>query len=79
MNSEQPPKSHRIPIGNMKFVKVHNHKQEPCVNIRDFMTDATTGRMYSTKRGVILSQNEWNTLKRCSDEIDEALKNIKKP
>ena len=80
INSEQKSTkvaSNLVPIGNMKFVKVYKYKQEPCVNIRDFMKDASTERVYSTKRCLMLSPSEWDALKRRCDDIDRALKSIK--
>ena len=64
-----------IPIGHGKYVKVCNYRQKPYINIRDYTT-TSEGRLYSTKRGILLSPAEWKQLKKSMKEVDQEVKKL---
>lgn len=66
-----PPTS----IGNGKYIKVCRYRQKPYVNIRDYAT-TSSGKLYSTKRGILLRPEEWKQLKKNTKEVDQALKKL---
>ena len=65
-----------IPIGNGKYVKVCMHQRNVRINIREYITDETTGRKMSTKRGMMLTPNQWDRLKSIFCDVDKNLKEI---
>ena len=61
-----------IKIGNRKFVSIRSHGGEPRVNIRQYIHDSH-GKPYSTKRGILLTETEWQQLKKNIKDIDTSL------
>lgn len=61
-----------FPIGVHKFVTIRKHGGKPKVNIRDYTSDGH-GDVYATKRGIMLSLEEWTLLKEQISTIDTAL------
>lgn len=64
-----------IPIGSGKYVKVCSYRNKPYINIRDYTTTAE-GRLNSTRRGILLSPEEWKQLKKCTKEVDLKVKTL---
>jgi hypothetical protein len=58
-----------VSIGDRKLVGVRYINKQPHVNIRAYSRDEH-GRMFSTKRGIMLSLTEWNQLKKQFAAID---------
>jgi hypothetical protein len=62
-----------FPIGNGKYVKITHYRKKPYVNIRDYTT-TFNGKLYATKRGILLHPQEWNQLVKSVKEVDQELK-----
>lgn len=59
-------------LGNRRFVKLSEFKGKWYVNIREFY-DAG-GELKPTKKGVMLTMEQWHKLKGMVGDIDEAIK-----
>lgn len=62
-----------IPIGNGKYIKVGKYNRGTKINIRDFTT-TVEGRLLATKKGILLSPEEWKQLKKVTKEVDAKVK-----
>lgn len=73
---QQPTPRHRksklIPIGNKKYITIRKYGGKPNINIRDYTSD-DCGKLYSTKRGIMLSVEEWIQLKDSCSIVDNFL------
>ena len=58
-----------VSIGDKKLVSFRYMNGIPYVNIRSYKRDMH-GRMFATKRGIMLSLDEWKALKEDTSEID---------
>ena len=58
-----------VAIGDQKLVRVRFINKKPHINIRAYSRDEH-GRMFSTKRGIMLTLEEWNRLKSQMTDID---------
>ena len=67
------PPTKCIAIGNGKHVKVCSYRHKPYLNIRDYTT-TSDGKLYATKRGILLHPEEWKQLKKVVKEVDQELK-----
>lgn len=63
------------PLGKNRYVKVREYKNKLYVDVREFY-DAG-GELKPGKKGISLSIEQWNKLKRVVDEVDEAIAKIK--
>ena len=74
-SSAFPPvrESKLIKISDRKYISIRSYGGEPRVNIRQYIHD-THRRPYSTKRGILLTPNEWQQLKKNFKDIDTCLK-----
>ena len=70
------PASKLIRIGKHKFITIRKYCGEPRINIRDYTYDGC-GKLYSTKRGIMLTPAEWQQLKEQCDTVDKFLKQHK--
>lgn len=59
-----------VSIGDKKLVSVRYINRTPHINIRAYNKDKH-GRMFSTKRGIMLSIEEWKQLKNQFADIDK--------
>ena len=66
---EKKPKSIVVSIGDKKLVSIRYINKIPHINIRAYNRD-NHGRMFSTKRGIMLNREEWNSLKKQINDID---------
>ena len=57
-----------VAIGDCKLVSVRYVNSVPYVNIKSYTRD-DHGRMFSTKRGIMLSADEWRRLKEDTGSI----------
>jgi hypothetical protein len=71
-NVKSPPMLH---LHGQTYVKVMRYRQEPIVNIRQYISD-TDGVLHPTKRGILLSQKDWTSLKKEVRNVDKQLKEL---
>ena len=62
----------KIKLGNSKYVTIRKYNGRPKVNIRTYSRDCY-GKLLSTKRGLLLTTDEWSTLKESLSTIDQRL------
>ncbi|KAJ8922985.1 hypothetical protein NQ315_001533 [Exocentrus adspersus] len=60
-------------LGKNRFVKLSEFKGKWYVNIREFYND-DGGALKPTKKGIMLTMEQWQKFKGTIDEIDEAIK-----
>ena len=66
---KQKARSIVVSIGDKKLVSVRYINNVPHINIRAYSRDSH-GRMFSTKRGIMLSRDEWDSLKKQMNDIN---------
>lgn len=64
--------SRLVPIGMKKYITIRRYCGQPQINIRDYSRDSC-GKMYSTKRGIMLTPEEWTQLKESFKAVDTFL------
>ncbi|XP_065155993.1 RNA polymerase II transcriptional coactivator-like [Atheta coriaria] len=60
------------PLGRNRFVKMVEFKGRNFVNIREYYS--ADGDLRPSKRGIMLTLEQWDALKKCVPEVDEAIK-----
>jgi hypothetical protein len=60
----------------MRFVSVSEFRGKPLVNIREYYE--ANGKLLPGKKGVSLSTDQWEQLKKFIDKIDNDIKNVSK-
>lgn len=67
--SKDCKKKRTLSIGDRKLVGVRFINKKPHINIRAYQKDEH-GRMFSTKRGIMLTLDEWERLKKQINDLD---------
>lgn len=62
-------------LDDKKRITVKKFKGKLLIDFREFYND--NGKMKPGKKGIALSQDNWNKLKEFLDQIDESIDNIK--
>ena len=52
-----------IQMNGQKYVKLINHQDRVVGNVREYITDQSSGNLHLTKKGIILSWKDWQSLK----------------
>ena len=53
----------RIQMNEQKYVKFIKYIKKVVVNMREHITDQSYGKLHPTKKGIILSLKDWQSLK----------------
>ena len=61
------------------FVNVNQFQNETKVHIRKYIENAETGEMVPTKKGIALSEEEWEFLLSLTGEVNQARKALRVP
>lgn len=61
--------SRNISIGDNKVVKLSYYRRQPYINIREYVI-SQDGSFIPTKKGILLTLTEWETLKKVAANID---------
>ena len=77
-STQQYRRNRLFSIGKSTFMTVRNLDKQPRVNIRNYNRDEH-GRLCSTKRGILLSPEEWSSLKQQIATIDDQLQQRQTP
>ena len=48
-----------IQMNGQKYVKLMKLQDQVVVNMREYITDKSSGKLHPTKKGIILSLNDW--------------------
>ena len=69
-----PPvrESNMFPLGNRKFITIRKYNGQPMVNLRLYIHDSH-GKPYATKRGILLTYDEFCQLMKHSKDIAKQL------
>ncbi|XP_064390857.1 activated RNA polymerase II transcriptional coactivator p15-like [Halichondria panicea] len=62
-----------IPLSAKRFVSVSNFKGKMLVNIREYYEDKESGETRPGRKGISLSVDQWEALKKAVSTIDERL------
>ena len=65
-----------IHINELKYVKLMKHREQLMVNLREYIKDCD-GKLHPTKKGIILSLKDWQSLKKEMKYLDKLLKVLK--
>ena len=69
---DTPVFSKCVKLGDRTFVSIRTYRKDPRVNIRDYVSDEHGGS-HALKRGILLTSEQWNVLKKNIHRIDCAL------
>ncbi|VDD91985.1 unnamed protein product [Enterobius vermicularis] len=62
-----------MPLGKMRYVTVRSFKGRVFVDIREYYTDKNDGKMKPGKKGISLSKEQYEELKKLDSEIERRL------
>ena len=48
-----------IQVNGQKCIKLMKHQNQVVGNMRDYITDQSSGKLHHTKKGIILSLEDW--------------------
>ena len=65
-----------IQINGQKYVKLMKHQDQVVVNLREYITDLSTGKLHPTKKGIILSLKDWQSLKKEMKTVNQLLQQL---
>ena len=60
-------------INGQKYVKLINHHDRVVGNVREYITDQSSGNLHPTKKGIILSWKDWQSLKNAMKRMNQLL------
>ena len=63
---------HHINIGDKKLVKLSYYRKQPYINLREYII-SKEGTFVPTKKGILLTPDEWEKLKTEVTNIDDAV------
>ena len=62
-----------IQMNGQKYVKLMKHQDQVVVNVREYITDLSSRKLHPTKKGIILSLKDWNSLKKEMKTVTQLL------
>ena len=65
-----------IQINGQKYVKLMKLQDQVVVNLREYITDLSTGKLHPTKKGIILSLKDWQSLKKEMKTVNQLLQQL---
>ena len=65
-----------VHINELKYVKLMKHREQLMVNLREYIKDCD-GKLHPTKKGIMLSMKDWQSLKKEMKYLDKLLKVLK--
>uniref|UniRef100_A0A0N5AMG0 PC4 domain-containing protein n=1 Tax=Syphacia muris TaxID=451379 RepID=A0A0N5AMG0_9BILA len=60
-----------LPLGKMRYVTVRSFKGKVLIDIREYYNDKSDGKTKPGKKGISLSREQYDELKRLTAEIDK--------
>ena len=60
-------------INGQKYVKLIKHQDRVVGNVREYITDQSSGNLHLTKKGIILSWKDWQSLKKEMKRMNQLL------
>ena len=75
----EPPKPITLPVmiqmNGQKYVKLMKHQDQVVVNLREYIKDCD-GKLHPTKKGIILSLKDWQSLKKEMKTVNQLLQQL---
>ena len=65
-----------IQMNGQKYVKLMKHQDQVVVNVREYITDLSSGKLHPTKKGIILSLKDWQSLKKEMKTVNQLLQQL---
>ena len=65
-----------IQMNGQQYVKLIKHQNLVVVNMREYITDQSPGKLHPTKKGIILSMKEWQSLKKEMKTVNQLLQQL---
>ena len=65
-----------IQMNGQKYVKLMKHQDKVVVNVREYITVLSSGKLHPTKNGIIFSLKEWQSLKKEMKTVTQILKQL---
>ena len=62
-----------VGIGGGRYVVVSQYRGVTLIHIREYVTDAVSGKQYATKKGIGLKVNQWEVVKKVIRQVDQAV------
>ena len=65
-----------IQMNGQKYIKLMKHQNQVVVNMREYITDQSSGKLHPTKKGIILSLKDWQSLKKEMKTVNKLLQQL---
>ena len=65
-----------IQMNGQKYIKLMKHQNQVVVNLREYITDQSSGKLHPTKKGIILSLKDWQSLKKEMKTVNQLLQQL---
>ena len=65
-----------IQMNGQKYAKLMKHQDQVVVNVREYITDLSSGKLHPTKKGIILSLKDWQSLKKEMKTVTQLLQQL---
>jgi hypothetical protein len=64
-------------INGQRYAKVMKHQKNLVVNIREYVTDESSGKLHPTKKGIMLPLEDWQSFKKEMKKVTPILQQWK--
>ena len=65
-----------IQMNRQKYVNLMKHQDQVAVNVREYITDLSSGKLHPTKKGIILALKDWQSLKKEMKTVTQLLQQL---
>ena len=65
-----------IQMKGQKYIKLMKHQNQVVVNMREYITVQSSGKLLPTKKGIILSLKDWQLLKKEMKTVNQLLQQL---
>ena len=65
-----------IQMNGQKYIKLMKHQNQVVVNMREYITDQSSGKLHPTKKGIILSLKDWQSLKKEMKTVNKLFRQL---
>ena len=65
-----------IQMNGQKYIKLMKHQNQVVVNMREYITDQSSGKLHPTKKGIIFSLKDWQSLKKEMKTVNQLLRQL---
>ena len=65
-----------IQMNGQKHVKLMKHQYQVVVNMREYITDQSSGKLHPTKNGIILSLKDWQSFKKEMKSVNQLFQQL---